>query len=56
MNNETEQQEVHRVYFWKSTKEGGWFSLRDGRLFDESRKPSEAKEHLCDTTVSASSF
>jgi len=38
--------EVHRVYFWKSAKEGTWFRLHDGRVFDENGQPSETDEHF----------
>lgn len=38
--------EVHCVYFWKGAKEGTWFRLHDGRVFDENGQPSETDEHL----------
>jgi hypothetical protein len=44
--------EVHCVYFWKSDREGTWFRLHDGRVFDENGKPSEPDEHLYKTPTS----
>lgn len=38
--------EVHRIYFWKSAKEGTWFRLHDGRVFDENGQPSETDENF----------
>ena len=52
MNNKTDQQEVHRVYSWKSAKEGTWFRPGDGRVVDENGKPSETEEHLYETPTS----
>jgi len=39
-------EDVHLVYFWKSDREGTWFRLYDGRVFDENGQPSDREEDL----------